>query len=119
MTRHGAHRKPFGGTVHGGNGRLIDVFAVLAPPVPAEDLSWQDQALCAEVDPDLWFPEKGESNREAKSVCRSCEVRQLCLEFALNTGQRFGVWGGLSERELRRLRRAVPQASSPQPRKAA
>jgi WhiB family transcriptional regulator, redox-sensing transcriptional regulator len=118
MTRHGAHRKPFGGTVHGGNGRLIDVFAVLAPPVPAEDLSWQDQALCAEVDPDLHFPEKGESSREAKQVCRGCEVRAECLQAALDRNERFGVWGGLSERERRRLRRAAPQASSPQPRKA-
>jgi WhiB family transcriptional regulator, redox-sensing transcriptional regulator len=83
------------------------------------ELSWQDLALCAEVDPELHFPEKGESSRPAKSVCRSCEVREPCLGYALETGQRFGVWGGLSERELRRLRRAAPQASSPQPRKAA
>jgi WhiB family redox-sensing transcriptional regulator len=67
--------------------------------------SWQDRALCAEVDPDRWFPEKGGSTREAKKVCRACEVRAECLEYALEHDERFGIWGGLSERERRRLKR--------------
>jgi WhiB family transcriptional regulator, redox-sensing transcriptional regulator len=60
---------------------------------------------CAEVDPDLHFPEKGAGTRGAKLVCRACEVRPECLEYALEHDERFGVWGGLSERERRRLRR--------------
>ncbi len=67
--------------------------------------TWQDEANCLGVDPDLFFPERGASTREAKEVCRGCVVRLECLEFALTNGEKFGIWGGLSERERRRLRR--------------
>ncbi|QCP06516.1 WhiB family transcriptional regulator [Brevibacterium sp. CS2] len=70
-------------------------------------LSWQDQALCAQTDPEAFFPEKGGSTREAKKVCASCEVRTQCLEYALENDERFGIWGGLSERERRRLKKQV------------
>nr|BFF06830.1 hypothetical protein GCM10023233_17990 [Brevibacterium otitidis] len=70
-------------------------------------LSWQDQALCAQTDPEAFFPEKGGSTREAKKVCASCEVRFECLEYALQNDERFGIWGGLSERERRRLKKRV------------
>ena len=76
------------------------------PGHPAEDRSWQDQANCLGVDPDLFFPERGASTREAKEVCRGCVVREQCLEFALTNGEKFGIWGGMSERERRRIRRA-------------
>ena len=66
---------------------------------------WQDLALCAQTDPDSFFPEKGESPRPAKRVCAACEVRAECLQYALDHGERFGVWGGLSERERRALAR--------------
>lgn len=69
------------------------------------DRQWQDQANCLGVDPDLFFPERGASTREAKEVCRGCVVKQDCLEFALANGEKFGIWGGLSERERRKLRR--------------
>ena len=68
-------------------------------------LSWQDRALCAQTDPEAFFPEKGGSTREAKRVCTSCEVRAECLEYALANDERFGIWGGLSERERRKLKR--------------
>jgi WhiB family redox-sensing transcriptional regulator len=71
---------------------------------------WQDEANCLGVDPDLFFPERGASTREAKEVCRGCVVRNECLEYALVNGEKFGIWGGLSERERRRLRRARAQA---------
>src|SRR5690348_16343540 len=71
----------------------------------AEDLGWQERALCAQTDPEAFFPEKGGSTREAKRVCLTCEVRQDCLEYALAHDERFGIWGGLSERERRRLKR--------------
>ncbi|WP_110588509.1 WhiB family transcriptional regulator [Microbacterium suaedae] len=76
---------------------------------PAEDdgaLSWQSEALCAQTDPEAFFPEKGGSTRDAKRICESCEVRSECLEYALQNDERFGIWGGLSERERRRLKRA-------------
>ncbi len=69
---------------------------------------WRDRALCAEVDPELFFPDKGESSRPAKRVCAACEVRAECLQQALDRGERFGVWGGLSERERRALERERP-----------
>jgi|tagenome__1003787_1003787.scaffolds.fasta_scaffold19193427_1 WhiB family redox-sensing transcriptional regulator len=76
-------------------------------PGPDEDQGWQDRALCAETDPEAFFPEKGGSTREAKKICTGCEVRAECLEYALANDERFGIWGGLSERERRRLRRRV------------
>jgi WhiB family redox-sensing transcriptional regulator len=66
---------------------------------------WQEQALCAQTDPESFFPEKGGSTREAKRICAACDVRQECLEYALARDERFGIWGGMSERERRRLRR--------------
>ena len=65
---------------------------------------WQDRALCAETDPEAFFPEKGGSTRDAKRICAACEVKQECLEYALANDERFGIWGGLSERERRRLK---------------
>src|SRR4051794_19837379 len=73
--------------------------------------NWQDDANCLGVDPDLFFPERGASTREAKEVCRGCVVREQCLEFALQNGEKFGIWGGLSERERRRIRRQRAQAA--------
>jgi WhiB family redox-sensing transcriptional regulator len=73
----------------------------------SEELDWHEQALCAQTDPEAFFPEKGGSTREAKRVCLSCDVRTECLEFALMNDERFGIWGGLSERERRRLKKAA------------
>ena len=60
-------------------------------------LAWQERALCAQTDPEAFFPEKGGSTREAKRVCATCEVREECLEYALANDERFGIWGGMSE----------------------
>ena len=70
------------------------------------DRSWQAKANCMGVDPELFFPERGASTREAKEVCRGCVVKENCLEFALANGEKFGIWGCMSERERRRIRRA-------------
>ena len=70
-----------------------------------EEPSWHDFANCLGVDPDLFFPERGASTKEAKEVCRGCVVRDDCLEYALQNGEKFGIWGGMSERERRRIRR--------------
>lgn len=77
---------------------------VLADP-PDRVPDWRELALCAEVGGDQWFPEQGESAAPAKRVCRSCPVTEPCLQYALDTDQRWGVWGGKSERERRRLKR--------------
>ena len=71
------------------------------------ELLWQERALCAQTDPEAFFPEKGGSTREAKRVCLTCDVQAECLDYALAHDERFGIWGGLSERERRRLRRAI------------
>ena len=72
--------------------------------------AWTASALCAQADPEEWFPEKGSSTRMAKAICSRCPVRADCLSEALANGERFGVWGGLSERERRQLGR--PDASA-------
>lgn len=65
---------------------------------------WFRAAACKGMDPTLFFPERGEPTAPAKQVCAGCEVREKCLEFALLTGEKTGVWGGVSEKERRRLR---------------
>ena len=76
-------------------------------PATEEDNQWQENALCAQTDPEAFFPEKGGSTREAKRICLGCDVRDKCLEYALANDERFGIWGGLSERERRRLKRGI------------
>ncbi|MBW3602015.1 MAG: WhiB family transcriptional regulator [Actinobacteria bacterium] len=66
---------------------------------------WASRAKCLDAEPDTFFPEKGGSTREAKRICAQCEVRNECLEYALANEERFGIWGGLSERERRKLKR--------------
>ena len=75
-----------------------------------EDKSWQMLSNCLGVDPDLFFPERGASTKDAKAVCQGCIVREDCLEYALTNREKFGIWGGLSERERRRIRRERAQA---------
>ncbi|MFI6296690.1 WhiB family transcriptional regulator [Nonomuraea sp. NPDC050790] len=64
-----------------------------------------DDGLCAQTDPEAFFPAKGVSTRPAKGVCGACEVRHQCLAYALDHDIQFGVWGGLNEQERRRARR--------------
>lgn len=91
--------------------RLIDTLVERGTLLDGQDdgelEDWQERALCAQTDPEAFFPEKGGSTREAKRICAGCEVRAECLEYALAQDERFGIWGGLSERERRRLRRAA------------
>lgn len=75
------------------------------------DDDWRTQAACQDTDPDLFFPVGTtgpaiEQIDAAKSVCNSCEAKNPCLDFALATNQDSGVWGGTSEDERRKLRRA-------------
>jgi WhiB family redox-sensing transcriptional regulator len=84
-----------------------------------EPLGWMDLARCAETDPDSFFPRKGDSSKPAKAICRGCEVREECLEFALaHSGPEdvgtWGVWGGLSapERAALQRERGLPQPAA-------
>lgn len=84
---------------------LAPVLPLFGTPDDDSVMGWQERALCAQTDPEAFFPEKGGSTREAKKVCVSCEVRVECLDYALENDERFGIWGGLSERERRKLKR--------------
>lgn len=88
------------------SGSALIQLAKLGPSEP-----WQDEANCLGVDPDLFFPEQGASTREAKDVCRGCVVRKDCLEYALANGEKFGIWGGLSEKQRKKLRKQRAQAN--------
>ena len=81
---------------------------VLVPLSDVEELAWQERALCAQTDPEAFFPEKGGSTREAKKVCLSCDVRVECLEYALGSDERFGIWGGLGRSRVRACGRVSP-----------
>jgi WhiB family redox-sensing transcriptional regulator len=88
------------------------------------DLSWRKRGACRGMDPDLWYPEMGATSREGKRICAGCPVREECLEYALAKRERFGIWGGESERARRRILRrrngAYPKmARAPRPRKQA
>ncbi|GMR02263.1 MAG: WhiB family transcriptional regulator [Acidimicrobiia bacterium] len=76
------------------------------------DMSWQDFANCRGADPDLFFPERGASTRTAKQICRECTVLADCLEFAIVSSEKFGIWGAMSERERRKIRRERQIAAS-------
>lgn len=70
-----------------------------------QGLTWQSKARCLEVDPEIFFPERGGSSKAARAVCTQCEVRIECLRYALANREQFGIWGGTSERERRKLRK--------------
>lgn len=74
-------------------------------PIFQQILEWQGEARCLEVDPEIFFPERGGSSKAARSVCNECSVRVECLKYALANREQFGIWGGTSERERRRLRK--------------
>lgn len=82
------------------------ILAMHTDTITPPDIAWQDQALCAQTGAEFFFPEPGSSVREAKRICGMCAMRSACLEYALNNDERFGVWGGLSEKERLSLRRA-------------
>ena len=82
-----------------------DTLATRLARLIGDGPEWQKRSLCAQTDPDAFYPEKGGSTREAKQICGRCEVRPECLEYALAHQERFGIWGGLSERERRKLQR--------------
>ncbi|MDP3971677.1 MAG: WhiB family transcriptional regulator [Candidatus Nanopelagicales bacterium] len=80
-------------------------------------MDWRHQAACRDEDPELFFPIGNIGPAllqidEAKRICQSCQVRELCLQWALETCQESGVWGGMSEDDRRLLRRRAVQVRS-------
>lgn len=67
---------------------------------------WRQLANCQGLDPETFFPDKGVSHRDAKQICDGCVVRAECLNAALDRNEKWGIWGGMSERERRGVRRA-------------
>lgn len=75
---------------------------------PVFDLlpDWMDEAACANAPNDWWFPKRGEGGYRAKRICwTQCPVREECLNYAVTTQQKHGIWGGLNERQRRRVRK--------------
>ena len=66
-------------------------------------LIWRQRAACRGVEPDIFYPVTDEDAEDAKAICEGCDVRQLCLEWALTNREHDGVWGGATERERRRI----------------
>jgi WhiB family redox-sensing transcriptional regulator len=80
------------------------------PPQKGLDLAFMEVGNCRDMDPEHFYPTRGETSKEraARAVCRGCEVKQECLEYALTPPvERFGIWGGMSEKERRRVRSAT------------
>jgi WhiB family transcriptional regulator, redox-sensing transcriptional regulator len=68
---------------------------------------WTEEALCAQVDPELFFPKKGDGLRPAKRICAACPVIGECLGYALRTDQRYGIWGGVTAGKRRKIKEAA------------
>ncbi|MET9260378.1 WhiB family transcriptional regulator [Amycolatopsis sp. NPDC004079] len=90
-----------------------EVLAAVAREWPSfgQPEEWRKRSLCSQTDPDSFFPDKGGSTRPAKRICLGCQVKDDCLEYALVHDERFGIWGGLSERERRKLKKRLAEQS--------
>ena len=77
-----------------------------------EDQPWRIDAACADKDPDMFFPGRGEATAPAKKVCAGCPVQAECLEHALTHRDAFGIWAGTSERERRVMRRVYRKGAA-------
>ena|SRR6266568_1676610 len=93
----------------------VHYASVWVPQFGTEAPEWTLAAACQFTDPELFFPEKGGSTREAKQVRAGCPVTAECLAFALEHQERFGIYGGLSERERRRLPGQARRRYAPRP----
>jgi WhiB family transcriptional regulator, redox-sensing transcriptional regulator len=93
-----------GWIVAGPRSGAINALAASREEWTADPEPWMERALCAQVGSEMFFPDKGGSTRDAKRVCANCDVEAQCLAYALRNDERFGIWGGRSERERRALR---------------
>jgi WhiB family redox-sensing transcriptional regulator len=90
-----------------GNDRFVEVDIATLPRDPSPPDMWQERAACFGIDPDVFFPISEEEAGPALAFCNGCSLREICLAWALKNGERYGVWGGLTEQQRRRLQRAV------------
>lgn len=72
---------------------------------PGLSLAWQADAECLSANPRLFYPARGEDTTPAKAICARCPVKAQCLDFAIENVEKFGIWGGTSEKERRVIRR--------------
>lgn len=92
--------EPTADTSHAVSEQTEDNKIIISP----DFLKRKDTAVCSETDPEIFFPEKGGSTRAEKAICEeSCDLTDECLMYALERKERFGIWGGMSERERRKL----------------
>lgn len=68
-------------------------------------MEWREEAACRDTGVEMWFPGQGQGSSRQKRICQGCTVQGECLEYALTKHVRHGIWGGMTERELRDLRR--------------
>lgn len=87
--------------------RVADVDLARLPVNPSPPDRWQERAACYGIDPDLFFPVSEEEAGPALAFCGICRIREECLAWALKNGERYGVWGGLTEQKRRRVSRQV------------
>lgn len=85
--------------------RATSVPVTIMPRPVNDDAAWEVLALCAQTDPEAFFPEKGEKGQNGKDICARCEVTAACLQYALDNDERFGIYGGLSPQERKTLKR--------------
>ena len=94
--------------------REASMLAVGATVESVDDnlkFAWQKDALCAQTDPEVFFPERNGSSKDAKRICNTCDAKEQCLDYALENDERIGVWGGLSEYERRKLQKMTDVTS--------
>ena len=82
------------------------IVRMLAVPI-SDERPWLVFGACRDADPDLFFPTTREETDQALAICASCPVRPECLAYALEAGERFGIWGGLTEKRRRKLARSA------------
>lgn len=89
---------------------MADAFRIPGPPGP-----WTEHAACVGIDPDIFFPPNGgeafKSSARAKAICATCPVRSDCLDYAIRERITHGIWGGLTEKDRRVVRRQRREAA--------
>jgi WhiB family redox-sensing transcriptional regulator len=101
------HAGPGSMTDRGGIDRLVEALGLLN-----DSHRWMANAACRGLDPDLFFPRRGDSSAEAKKICSGCAVRAECAALAAEHHERHGIWGGMSERDRKRARRRRRQLAA-------
>ena len=80
---------------------------LLADHLAGRRLWWWEDAECRGMDPNLFFPERGDDTTEVKAICAGCPVRLECGSYAIEHNEHHGIWGGASERQRRQIRRRL------------